>query len=93
MSINLDPARFATEAEQIGHFADWHIEEQPTWRRGSIAQKRRMDMAGVLGTLTLPPLSPFMARLVSLGAYAHVGSRAALGMGHYRLEIDAFQQQ
>ena len=90
MSIDLDPARFSQEAELLGHHAVWHIDDQPVWRRGSLAQKRRMDMAGVLGTLALPPLSPFMATLLSLGAYAHVGSRAALGMGHYRLALSPF---
>lgn len=87
MALELDPAGFSAEAEHLGDRADWQIQALPVWRRGSRAQNRHIGMAGVIGTLTLPPLSSFFATLVALGAHTHAGSRAALGMGRYILQL------
>ncbi|WP_417847048.1 CRISPR system precrRNA processing endoribonuclease RAMP protein Cas6 [Thalassospira povalilytica] len=85
MALDLDPHDFSRAAEDVGAYAQWEIQRVPVWRRGSVAQNRQIGMAGVLGTLTLPPLPAFIAILVALGACTHAGSRAALGMGRYRL--------
>jgi hypothetical protein len=85
MALDLDPHDFSVKAEEIGAQAHWDVQRTPVWRRGSVAQNRHIGMAGVLGTLTLPPLPSFIASLVTLGACTHAGSRAALGMGRYRL--------
>lgn len=88
-ALAVDGPTLAAEAACLGAGARWEAAAGTAWRRGSRAQGRQIRLGGVIGVVTLPPASPFVATLVALGAHAHAGGRATLGLGRYRLEAVA----
>lgn len=84
-ALTVDPSGLKTEAEALGALAEWRFSALPGWRRRSATQERQIPMRGALGELLLPAPSPDLAALLRVGAETHAGSRAALGMGRYRL--------
>lgn len=85
VQLALDAAALKAEAAALAAEAEWSGAEALSWRQRSLAQDRSRMMVGVTGALLLPPPTPGIAALLSIGAETHIGSRAALGMGRYRL--------
>ena len=85
VALAVDGPALAAEAAVLGAGAEWEAPIRAAWKRGSRAQRRRMDLRGMTGTLTLPPAPAFVASLVAIGEHTHAGGRTTLGMGRYTL--------
>lgn len=84
-SLALDLEALKAEAEDLDARSVWQDDRVQMWMRGSVAQGRKIPVAGLTGALVLPPLSAQVAGILSMGCHTHAGSKLSIGMGRYVL--------
>lgn len=84
-NLTLDLEALKADAAELDARSVWQDDRVQMWTRGSVAQGRKIPVAGMTGALVLPPLGAQGAGILSMGCHTHAGSKLSIGMGRYIL--------
>ncbi|MFC2998157.1 CRISPR system precrRNA processing endoribonuclease RAMP protein Cas6 [Acinetobacter sichuanensis] len=84
--VTLNQEDIAQLYDEIAKIKGYHQLEWINWSRYSSRQKQKMNLDGLMGSITLENLSPRLYYYLYLGQWLHVGKGCVFGLGQYTLQ-------